>query len=401
MKKVTKQNCLANKFPDIAKQWHPTLNGDLTPEKVNYGSGYRAHWQCEKDETHVWSIGINVRVNGNSCPYCSNQKVCKSNSFATTHPELISEWHPTLNHPLTPFDLVAGSSRKKFWWMCQYNHTWQSTVRDRALIGCGCPYCSNKIVSDSNCLAITHPEIAKQWHPTLNGNLTPYHVTYGSHKKVWWFCDKEKDHVYENSIKNKVKSDICSCCVNRKIVLSNCLVTTNDELIKEWDWDKNDIDPFKIGKGSHLKVWWKHEIDNKIHSWKASIAHRVNGRNCPICKESKGEKSIASYLDSNHIDYIREFRFNKESDIKLYRFDFAIFKNETMKLIEFHGQQHYLPASFKKLPHVEQEKLFKKCQDRDSKKEDFCKKKNIPLLIIPYWEQENISSILDNWLSIV
>jgi hypothetical protein len=35
-------------------------------------------------------------------------------------------------------------------------------------------------------LAGTHPEVAKQWHSTLNGDLTPNGVTKGRDKKVWW-----------------------------------------------------------------------------------------------------------------------------------------------------------------------------------------------------------------------
>jgi len=33
-------------------------------------------------------------------------------------------------------------------------------------------------------LAETHPELAKQWHPRLNSELTPNDVTSGSNKKV-------------------------------------------------------------------------------------------------------------------------------------------------------------------------------------------------------------------------
>jgi hypothetical protein len=32
-------------------------------------------------------------------------------------------------------------------------------------------------------LAETHPELAKQWHPTKNGNLSPEDVTLKSGKK--------------------------------------------------------------------------------------------------------------------------------------------------------------------------------------------------------------------------
>ena len=42
--------------------------------------------------------------------------------------------------------------------------------------------------------AETHPEVAKQWHPTKNGDLSPKDFTHGTHKKVWWKCDKGDDH---------------------------------------------------------------------------------------------------------------------------------------------------------------------------------------------------------------
>lgn len=34
-----------------------------------------------------------------------------------------------------------------------------------------------------NSIAIRNPELAKQWHETKNGKLTPFHVTVGSNKK--------------------------------------------------------------------------------------------------------------------------------------------------------------------------------------------------------------------------
>lgn len=39
-----------------------------------------------------------------------------------------------------------------------------------------------------NDLAAKAPDVAAQWHPTLNGNLTPEMVTPGSHRRVWWQC---------------------------------------------------------------------------------------------------------------------------------------------------------------------------------------------------------------------
>ena len=57
-----------------------------------------------------------------------------------------------------------------------WGHEWQATVNDRST-GYGCPVCSgNTVLAGYNDLATTHPELAKQWHPTKNGNKTPGNV---------------------------------------------------------------------------------------------------------------------------------------------------------------------------------------------------------------------------------
>ena len=38
-----------------------------------------------------------------------------------------------------------------------------------------------------------NPKLAKEWHPTKNGNLTPKDVTPSSGQKVWWICDNNHE----------------------------------------------------------------------------------------------------------------------------------------------------------------------------------------------------------------
>ena len=47
-------------------------------------------------------------------------------------------------------------------------------------------FASGRKVVESNCIATTHTELAKQWHPTLNGDLTPKDVVsrYGKKSMV-------------------------------------------------------------------------------------------------------------------------------------------------------------------------------------------------------------------------
>jgi len=51
----------------------------------------------------------------------------------------------------------------------------------------GCPYCSGKkAFAGFNDLATANPTPATEWHPTLNGFLTPGIVVAGNNKSVWW-----------------------------------------------------------------------------------------------------------------------------------------------------------------------------------------------------------------------
>jgi hypothetical protein len=38
-------------------------------------------------------------------------------------------------------------------------------------------------------IVYTHPQIAKQFHPTKNGNLQVSSLPHGTLKKVWWLCE--------------------------------------------------------------------------------------------------------------------------------------------------------------------------------------------------------------------
>ena len=74
-------------------------------------------------------------------------------------------------------------------------------------------------------LAETHPEVAKQWHPTKNGDLTPREFTAGSNKKGWWKCNRGDDHEWIATPKRMSKGRGCSACNGRIVVLSNCLAS--------------------------------------------------------------------------------------------------------------------------------------------------------------------------------
>jgi hypothetical protein len=153
-KPATKNNLFFT-HPAIAKEWHPSKNGSLSPRDVTLIANRKVWWLCPKD--HVWAASVNERIRGSNCPVCAGGKVEK---------EIISQ---EAAQPLAEKTISAkvetpkDKSRKK-------------------------P--SKEQISAENCLQKTNPQLAAQWHPTKNGILTPKDITAFSRDKAWWKCPK-------------------------------------------------------------------------------------------------------------------------------------------------------------------------------------------------------------------
>ena len=160
-----------------------------------------------------YSMTLNKEV-CNGCGVCAGRVVVKSNCLATLNPKLAREWHPTKNGKLAPNNVVPGSY-KKVWWKCPKgdDHEWRTSVECRSY-GSGCPICSNRKVVKSNCLATLNPRLAKEWHPTKNGDLTPKDVTSSSGKKVWWKCSK--GHEWATTVNHRSNGRGCPYCSGRR-----------------------------------------------------------------------------------------------------------------------------------------------------------------------------------------
>lgn len=72
----------------------------------------------------------------------------------------------------------------------------------------------------------------------------------------------------------------------------------------------------------------------------------MNGKGCPKCNQSKGEKLISKILNERQINYISQYVVNSRDckvrsfvKIDFYLPDYNIF-------IEFNGEQHYVPKEY-------------------------------------------------------
>lgn len=211
-RKVTpKQGGLVKQFPLLTAEWDIEKNAPLTPQDVTTGSHKLIWWRCPKG--HSWRAAVYSRTTlGTGCPVCTGrQALAGENDLATLYPDIAAQWDGMKNGALRPNNVTAGSNRR-VWWKCEKGHSYRAVIAQRVQRGDGCPYCANrKVLPGFNDLATVQPLVAKQWHESLNGALTPEMVTAGSHKKAWWQCSY--GHVWKAAIYSRVGVQQCGCPV--------------------------------------------------------------------------------------------------------------------------------------------------------------------------------------------
>ena len=62
---------LMAKYPDIAAEWHPTLNS-LKPTEVTRGQNKKVYWLCSRCG-NVWQDTLNHRSGGRGCRQCKKK----------------------------------------------------------------------------------------------------------------------------------------------------------------------------------------------------------------------------------------------------------------------------------------------------------------------------------------
>lgn len=330
-----KDNTMLKVRPELWCEWDFERNDGLGLDiyKVSYGSGKTAWWYC-KNCNNSFDRMIKLKTKGvNNCPYCSNQRLLIGvNDIWSTHPNVAE----MLVNPEDGYKYSYGSETKVYW---KCNNVDCGSIFEAIIYNMTrkpfCPYCSSKKANHSNSLASLNPQLASEWHPTLNGNLTPYDRTITSNKKAWWVC--EKGHEWEAIISNRSnKGHGCPYCGNRQLLVGfNDMWTTNPELAKLL---LNPEDGYKYMQSSGQYVDWKCCTCGEVIKNK-KISHIVQiGVNCPNCSDgiSYPEKVMYHVLKKLNIEFEWQIMF-KWSDRKLY--DFYI--PSLNIIIETHGGQHY------------------------------------------------------------
>lgn len=185
--------------PSLLKLWDKAKNGP--PAAVQARSFRLAWWKCEKG--HAFERAPRAMMSDPECPVCKVGP--RSSFFADAFPKLAAMWHPERNSGLRPSEVDAASTGA-VWWRCDEGHDFQRAplfmARDAS-----CPMCAMAEKS----LAKVSPNVAAEWHPELNGGVTPAQVGADHMMNAWWRCPNR--HEYQATVRSRVRANRrCPTC---------------------------------------------------------------------------------------------------------------------------------------------------------------------------------------------
>lgn len=267
----------------------------------------------------------------------------KSNSISNNRPDLLNEWDYEANGDLSPSEITCGVMTKVHWICSKCGHKWEASVYHRCKRKQGCPVCAAKARGKAKALSsakknsfhLQYPELAKEWHPTRNGDLTPDGVSVASNKKVYWLCPDcglEYAATVNHRTNGKTGCPKCSAKVRGDEFSQNAAKKNNfalhfPRLLSEWDYEVNGtLKPENVSLRSNKRVGWICSFCG--NKWVQSINKRTQGYSCPKCSKagtSFSELALLFYLKKEFPDVLHRHKIeNMEFDLFIPRINTAI-----------------------------------------------------------------------------
>ena len=153
------------------------------------------------------------------------------------------------------------------------------------------------------------------------------------------------------------------------------------------------FEPLEEYNGANKKILCQCLTCN--NTWEVKPNDLLSGYGCPICNESHGERNIRMYLKMHNIDFESQMKFDDLYGIGGRRLSYDFYLPTYNILIEYQGQQHERPVNI-----FGGEEQFEIQKEHDKRKREYAEQNNINLVEIWYYDENNISNILDNKLLI-
>jgi len=275
-------NDLATISPAVAAELHPTRNGTLRATGIAAYSGTTVWWQCPEKGHPYAATPSNRTLNSSGCSVCLNRVLLRGvNDFATTHPRLAAELHPSRANSQAATNFTAGDTRRLLWLCGRCGHEFRASAEDRVKGRRSCENCKKERTRASGrSIAAKYPDLAKTWLPELNEGRRPDEFTKGSGVEVIWWCENGK-HPFKMRIEARTRGCGCPYCAGRRILPGfNDLATTNPAIAAEWHPYLNRKTPSEVMAGSDPKFMWECPNGHRVPQ---RVPNRIKSGGCPEC----------------------------------------------------------------------------------------------------------------------
>ncbi|MDP3070861.1 MAG: zinc-ribbon domain-containing protein [Opitutaceae bacterium] len=225
--------------------------------------------------------------------------------LSIARPSLLKEWDFEKNIGIS-VEAVRINAGSKVSWRCQTDnrHRWEARIRNRAIDGNGCPYCSGRKTLREESFGVLHPEIANELHATKNPHFNRFAVSPGSNKIARWICSNGHEWKSEIARRVRTKSECPKCAyVKGRPMLAQ------SPLASEFHSTKNGkLKLEMLTLGTRRRVWWQCATD-PTHAWPEAVNYRhKTGNRCPECyPRGSGRRET---LDQFPGDLCREWHSN-------------------------------------------------------------------------------------------
>lgn len=208
--------------------------------------------------------------------------------------------------------------------------------------------------------------LERDFNPPWKSNETAYKVQCLKCKNIWTIRKSELERGEHDCFHKKGGRGHCK--MSKGDLFGLLTITGNRKTIKS--------------KSDNYNVYYEVQCKcgSKPFYVRSSHLTRSEGAtiSCGCANKSAGEIKISSILKQLNIEFQEQYKIPELSHYM--RFDFALFKNKNLyALIEYDGRQHFEPVAI-----WGGESQFKEQQERDKRKDEYCKAKEIPLIRIPY-----------------
>lgn len=250
-----------------------------------------------------------------------------------------------------------------------------------------CPHCNKRVMNK------TKEYFQKELNDIYGENIYTVLTEYKTNREKVLVRHEECGTEFYCSPNDMISDKRQQCPVCSKIHYLNLIRKPHDVFIQELkEIHGGEYEVLTPYITAHTKIKVRHIDCDCIYETTPNSL--LKGNECPMChKPSKGERKISQVLNDNNIKYTIQYKPKGCKSKKQLSYDFYL--KDFNICIEYNGIQHYKPIEV-----FGGEKSFNVQKKNDNIKKDYCLNSKIDLLVIPYWEFDNIEDILLEKLNI-